>query len=245
MRDRGVGVKIAYCVTAREGGTSLHHFVPSCVVNHAYLVKAGHKVRLCEAEGGELQSSRAEVVAQGRAWGADEYFLQDADMFVSHEVVLAMLAVDRPLVMTPYPRRHGEVLFDVETPPKKALRIHHRAGHRTVEVRGGGLGCALVRSDVVSMLYDTCQRFACGKRLELEAAGMFDNLYELRRTEEGDRVHRLGEDWSFFRRVEAVGFVPEALCDWSPKVVHAGVCADYAPALQRLCATLGCAGCGA
>lgn len=237
--------KVALCTTAREGGTSLHLYVPTAIIAVDTLRKLGHVVKFVEAEGGELGGSRAEVVARARAAKADWLLLLDADMSVRPEVFSAMFAVERPVVLTPYPRRHGETLFDAEWAPEGPLRIHHRSGHRTVEVRGGGLGCCLIHADIVEALYDICQPFACGKELELEAAGLFDNIYEERTTEHGTKWHRMGEDWSFFRRVESLDVAREALCDMSPGIIHAGVCADYAPALKRECERRGCAGCGA
>jgi hypothetical protein len=138
---------------------------------------------------------------------ANYVFLRDDDIDIAPEVVYSMISADAPAVLVPYRLRKKD-RFDVVFDESKNLMW-------------GGLGCALIRRDVIDRLWEDYfgeLHFYQDGELKVHLfRQMFANV-------NGTREY-MKEDHSFWHRVRTCGFKLLAL--EGQKITHAGIQSIY------------------
>lgn len=138
---------------------------------------------------------------------ASYVFLRDDDIDIAPEVVYTMLAADVPAVMVPYKIRKKD-RFDVVFDESNNLMW-------------GGLGCALIRRDVIDKLWqDYFESLHFYQDGELKVHLFRQEFAEIN----GERQY-MKEDHSFWYRVRKSGFKLLAL--ENQLISHAGIKSIY------------------
>lgn len=143
---------------------------------------------------------------------ASYVFLRDDDIDISSEVVYTMLAADVPVVMVPYKLRKKD-RFDV---------VFDESGN----LMWGGLGCALIRRDVIDKLWqDYFESLHFYQDGELKVHLFRQEFAEINGTRE-----YMKEDHAFWYRVRTSGFKLLAL--ENQKITHGGITSRYPNEIQ-------------
>lgn len=151
-----------------------------------------------------IDVARSSLVGSFRVSECDYLHFRDQDIAYAPEVLERMLERKAPMIVAPYFVRHSE-------PRRFETVIEHG------EVTHAGLGCALVRRDVVEALWDTYYEDLHFTQDGQILVNLFDRLYVER--DNGRQMFK--EDRAFCWRVRAAGHRIEAL---SPATVtHDGV----------------------
>jgi hypothetical protein len=134
-------------------------------------------------------------------------FLRDDDIDITAEVVYTMLAADVPAILVPYKIRNKE-RFDV---------VKNESGN----CLWGGLGCALIRRDVIDKLwqdyFNELHFYQDGKLLV--------HLFRQEFAEINGQREYMKEDHTFWHRVRTSGFKIEVL--ENQLITHAGITSKY------------------
>jgi hypothetical protein len=153
----------------------------------------------------------------------------DDDISADPETILEMLEADADCIFATYAQRlapHRITLHTVDgVNPRRAPQRRTLRGGRVLEVASGGLGCALVRRNVVETL---CRLHP---ELAFEEGGtrhtkVFD---EAILALDGER-RSVGEDVAFYHRVRGAGFRVECFADAT--VNHDGTIANLGTILD-------------
>lgn len=169
--------------------------------------------------------------------GSDaEYMLQiDADMGFDPQLVLDMLAFDRPLVGCLYPQKDFPIRYHakLKNGPKRIEQGH-------LQVEGFGFGITLIRRDCIEEMLESGEAssdtrlsaHSCRDQFSRMGINRLIRAFQKYETESGD----LSEDYSFCRRYVNSG--GEVWANISHKITHVGYYgfqgrfADVVPALQ-------------
>lgn len=154
-----------------------------------------------------LHVARALIVGAFRETDATHVLFRDDDVDVSGSTVARMIAADAAAIVAPYVLRDDDnaapARFDVTLEPDGS-------------VRWAGLGCALVRRDVLERLWTDYEGELGFERQGRAYVAMFRDFFG----ERDNGVELICEDAAFWWRVRLCGFRVQALDDC--EVRHAG-----------------------
>lgn len=163
----------------------------------------GHSVAISTASSPDISEVRNVALTH---WydgmdGASHLLMIDADMGFPPEVVIDMLALNEPMVGVIYPKKLLEVEWAASGWGKDA-----NAGGRGhfVKVRGLGMGCFLIRRDVVKVMLEKLPDIidTSFDDPSLHPKGRLIRAFDPMRNAVG---HRMSEDISFCYRWELCG----------------------------------------
>ena len=124
--------------------------------------KCGHTCIFEFVRGYGIADARNRIAKRAMEIGADYVLMVDSDIIVPGDALSNLLSWDEPVVLGFYARKGrydgetclvklGRVNFDYSYSALE-LRMARNMRDFKVEVKGGGLGCALIRTDVFGMM---------------------------------------------------------------------------------------------
>ncbi len=192
----------------------------------ARLTREGIDHRFLFHAEGTIELARAELVEHFVASSESHLLFLDSDVSCAPDVVMRMLACNRPLVCCTYPARRpgreNKMWISPTEGSLEALLDTELAADGTIRISGTGLGLTLVTREAI-------ERMRAHYAAELTAVAEHGSPRTVVRLFDHLRWNGavLGEDFSFFARASAIGIEPRLLVD--AEVSHA----HTAPGFQQ------------
>ena len=183
----------------------------------------------------EIARARAELVSSFLRSGSEFLFFVDADIGFGPEVLKDLIRSGFPIVVAAYRERVNQNNWTVDGgKPLTELPISraHPWQLRTIPIERAGLGCTLIRRDVLeTMSHSKDYENLCyiNETSQESVCDLFSSL--ILRDSAGVR-RRLSEDAAFYCRAIEQGFRPQCLIDAT--IDHSGVIANLGQTLDMV-----------